>query len=83
MVEESDARIDFVFTNAIEIQLDRDIGFLCLPVDFRRSLFHNGILVIFRRAGFTPPIRLILIADYADFHRLNLPQKGTEGLDAD
>ena len=44
MVEKPDARIDFVFALAVEIQRYIDVGLFGLPVYFRRSLFHNGIL---------------------------------------
>jgi hypothetical protein len=45
MVEKPDARIDFVFTGAIQIQRYINVGLFGLPVNFRRSLFHSIVLI--------------------------------------
>ena len=45
VVEKTDARVDFIFALAVQIHCAGDIGFVCLPVDFRCSAFHENILI--------------------------------------
>jgi hypothetical protein len=40
VIEKADAAVDLVLAHAIEVELARDVGFLGLPMNVRRSAFH-------------------------------------------